>query len=64
MTKPIQIFHADTPAEARARHERIVKRLEELGKESVRTRLATGGFPTQWNPIVHSWLKGEELEPA
>ena len=64
MTQPIQIHHADTPAEARARHERIEKRLEDLGIPEVNRLSSTGGLPTQWDPIVRSWLKGEKLEAA
>jgi hypothetical protein len=59
MTKPIQIFHGDTPAEARKRHEDIIKRLEELGPEQVKAR----EFPTQWAPIIGAWLNGDKLEP-
>jgi hypothetical protein len=62
-TKPIQIHFADTDDEVRARHERIEKRLEELGKEEVNRLSAVSGLPTQWDPIIRSWLKGEKLEP-
>lgn len=62
MIEPIQIHHADTPTEARARHARIEDRLEELGINQVRTLLQGGGFATQWNPIVHAWLDGHKVK--
>ena len=49
----IRIHHADTEDEAKARYEQIVKRLEELGPDSVRAT----EFPTQWAPIIRAWLK-------
>ena len=53
----IRIHHADSDDEAKERHDGIIKRLEELGKEQVKTLLASGGLPTNWNPIVLAWLK-------
>ena len=53
MTDFIRIHHADTDAEAKARYKQIVKRLEELGPDSVRAT----EFPTQWAPIIRAWLK-------
>ena len=63
MTQPIKIYHADNEAEARARHERINKRLDELGHESVKSLYAAGGLPTEWNQIVLAWMTGDKLEP-
>jgi hypothetical protein len=62
MTQPIRIFHGDDDAAARKRHEDIVKRLEEFGPEQVRAMMGHG-FPTQWNPVIVAWLKGDKLEP-
>lgn len=57
-SKPvIQIYHADTPDTARARQKRIEDRLAHFGPASVRTMQASGGFPTQWDPIIREWLK-------
>ena len=53
----IRIHHADTDDEAKARHEQIVKRLQELGKVQVQAMMATGGLPTVWNPIIYEWLR-------
>ena len=61
MTQPIRIHHADTDEEARARHERIQARLEELGSGTVE-RMQGRDLPTQWNPIIRAWLKGDKLE--
>jgi hypothetical protein len=55
----IRIYHADSDDEAKARHEGIVKRLDELGAQQVRDLVATGGLPTQWNPIIIAWSKGK-----
>jgi hypothetical protein len=63
MTQPICIHPMDDAAEVRARHKRIEDRLDELGHETVRALLATGGLPTNWNLIVHAWLSGDRLEP-
>jgi hypothetical protein len=41
------------------RRARIVGRLEELGVEQVRTLIGTGALPTEWNPIIADWLKGQ-----
>lgn len=59
MGDPIRIFHGDSDDEVKARHEQITKRLDELGANQVRTLATTGGFPTQWNPIILGWLKGK-----
>ena len=63
MTKPIQIFHGDDEKQVRERHEQIIKRLVELGPEQVRG-MAGNGLPSQWDPIIRAWLKGDALEPA
>lgn len=59
----IKIHSADTEKEARARHEHIQARLDEIGKDGVASLVATGGLPTEWGPIIRSWMKGEKLEP-
>jgi hypothetical protein len=53
----ININPADTPDEAKARHERILSRLDDLGAAAVKQMHASGGLPTHWNPIIHRWLK-------
>jgi hypothetical protein len=63
MTKPIRIFHGDDDDQTRRRHEEIVKRLEHFGPEQVRAMIGHG-FPTEWNPIITAWLKGDALAPA
>ena len=63
MTDPIHIHPADTPEQARERHARIEKRLEELGTDEVRRFSETGGLPTQWDSIIRSWLNGDKLKP-
>jgi hypothetical protein len=55
----IRINPMDTDDRAKARHEDIVKRLDELGPAPVRDLLQTGGLPTNWNPIIFGWLKGK-----
>lgn len=60
---PIKIHYADTEKESRARHEQIQARLNELGKDNVSLLVASGGLPTEWNPIIRSWMSGEKLEP-
>jgi hypothetical protein len=62
MTDAIRVHAGDkTDAEVRARHEEIEKRLEELGPDRVRMMMFHGGFPPQWDTIVHSWLTGDKL---
>ena len=63
MGAPIKIHFADTEKEARERHKQIETRLEELGKDTVSSLVATGGLPLEWGPIIRSWMKGEKLEP-
>jgi hypothetical protein len=63
MTQPIRIHALDDDAAARARHDQIEKRLEELGPDQVRMMLLSGGFPTGWNTIIHAWLAGDKLKP-
>ena len=60
--KHIVIHPLDTDDEARARHKRIEARLNELGETNVRMLAGTAGVPTQWDPIIAAWLKGERLE--
>jgi hypothetical protein len=63
MTKPIRVHSIDATDEAvRTRHADIEKRLEELGPDSVRMMMLSGGLPTDWNTIVHAWLRGDKLE--
>ena len=59
MGETIRIHPMDSDDEARERHEGVVKRLEELGRNQVQGLLATGGLPTNWNPIIFAWLKHE-----
>lgn len=57
-SKPvIRIHHADSEDQARARQKRIEERLAHFGPASVLTMQASGGFPTQWDPIIRDWLK-------
>ena len=60
--KHIVIHPHDTDDEARARHKRIEARLNEFGETNVRMLAGIAGFPTQWDPIIAAWLKGERLE--
>jgi hypothetical protein len=60
--KPIRIFHGDDEDGVRDRHDRIVKRLEEIGPDEVKRLAANGGFSPQWEPIIGAWLKGDKLE--
>lgn len=64
MIKPISIHHADSPAEILARHAQIEDRLEELGADEVHRLTSCGGLPTQWDPIIRAWLKGERVDRA
>lgn len=41
------------------RRARIVGQLEALGVEQVRSLIGTGALPTEWNPIIVDWLKGQ-----
>ena len=59
--EPIRIHHADSDEEVRARHARIERSLEAVGKETVQATLGHG-FPTQWNPIISAWLRGDRLK--
>jgi hypothetical protein len=59
---PIRIFHGDDDDGIRDRHERIVKCLEALGPDEVKRVAAISGFPTQWEPIIGAWLRGDKLE--
>jgi hypothetical protein len=64
MTQPIRIHAQDATIEqVRARHAEIEKRLEELGVDRVRMMLFHGGFPTEWNNVIHAWLAGDKLQP-
>lgn len=63
MTQPIRVHPIDRDdAAVRQRHADIEKRLEEMGAERVKISLFHGGFPTEWNAIVHAWLAGDKLE--
>lgn len=63
MTKPIRIHPIDKDDTAvRARHADIEKRLEEIGADRVRMSMFHGGLPTEWHPIISSWLVGDKLE--
>ena len=59
--KPICIHHADTDQEAYNRHKQIEDRLEHFGADQVRAMIGHG-FPTEWNPIITAWLKGDRVE--
>ena len=61
--EPISIFHGDDEAATRTRHEDIIKRLESFGPDQVRIMIGQG-FPTQWNPIILAWLRGDTLKAA
>lgn len=37
----------------------IISQLEELGVEQVRMLIGTGRLPTEWNPTIADWLKGQ-----
>lgn len=52
----IRIHPQDTDAQAKERQDLIVNRLKELGRDHVERLHATGGLPTQWNPIILDWL--------
>ena len=58
----IRIRHQDDDDEAYARHKQIEEKLEEHGADAVRAMLGHG-FPTEWNPIIIAWLKGDRLGP-
>jgi hypothetical protein len=58
---PIRIHPQDDNMAARARHKRIEMRLDELGIDQVRT-MQGHALPTNWDPIIRAWLKGERLE--
>ena len=62
MKTPIRIHPSDTDEAAKDRHRRIEKRLEELGHDQVQAMLNRGGLPTNWDPIIVAWLKGDKLE--
>jgi hypothetical protein len=63
MKKPIRVHAGDrTDEEVRARHAAIEKRLDELGPDRVRASLLRGGFPNEWDSIIHAWLAGDKLE--
>lgn len=62
MKTPIRIHPNDTDEAAKDRHRRIEKRLEELGHDQVQAMLNRGGLPTNWDPIIVAWLKGDKLE--
>jgi hypothetical protein len=62
MTQPIKISPLDSEDEARERHAGIEKTLDKYGPEQVRAMMGHG-FPTEWNPIIAAWLKGDKLEP-
>ena len=62
MKTPIRIHPNDTDEAAKYRHRRIEKRLEELGHDQVQAMLNRGGLPTNWDPIIVAWLKGDKLE--
>jgi hypothetical protein len=62
MKDAIKINPTDSDNAARKRHEEIEDRLEQLGKDQVETMLKTGGLPTEWGPIIRSWLAGDKLE--
>ena len=59
---PIRIFHGDDEGGVRDRHERIIRQLESKGPDEVKRLAANGGFPSQWEPILGSWLRGDKLE--
>lgn len=59
MDKPIRIYPGDSEEEVKARHEKIVARLEELGPKQVEMLMNTGGLPPQWNPIITGWVSGK-----
>ena len=62
MTEPIRIHASDDSEAVRSRHADIEKRLDDIGRDGVHAMLATGGLPTNWNPIIHAWLAGKKLE--
>jgi len=62
MKAPVRIHSVDSDEQARDRHKRIEARLEELGIEQVRGMMSYGGLPTNWDPIIARWLKGDRLE--
>lgn len=64
MVQPLRVHAVDkTEAEVRARHAEIEATLAQMGPQQVQMLLLTGGIPTEWNPIVHAWLKGDKLDP-
>lgn len=59
MSDHIQIHHLDTEEEAKARHAKIEARLDELGADEVRFLQSNGKLPTNWDPIIAAWMRGE-----
>jgi hypothetical protein len=60
MADPIRIHHSDSEDEVRARHERVVARLVELGPDEVQRMRDRDELPAAWAPIVRMWLKRDD----
>ena len=54
----IRIHYADDDEQARKRQAHIIERLDHFGAAQVRAMIGHG-FPTNWDPIIAAWLKGQ-----
>jgi hypothetical protein len=59
----IVIHPMDDDAAAQRRQAQVIARLEYYGVDQVDLLMRTGGLPTNWDPIIHAWLKAKGAEP-